>query len=76
MMTVIEIVEVIGRAHLASRLDVGRAAISNAISDEIFPAKWYRIVKSECDQAEISCPLSCFNFAWIKLPAPQSDEAA
>lgn len=62
MSKVQEICSAIGRDQLAKALGVSRQSISNAISSAAFTASWYAIIKSECDQRNIDCDLTLFNF--------------
>ena len=56
------ICDAIGRKKLADALAVGMSAISNACSENVFPARYYAVVKAECDVAGVACPLSLFSF--------------
>ena len=62
MSTVEEICDKVGRVNLAARLGVTKAAITNAISDDVFPSRWYRVVKEECNAFGINCPIDIFGF--------------
>lgn len=62
MSTVSEIVLQIGRANLRFRLGVSDTAISNALSRNKFPSKWYRVMLSECEKAGLDCPMDLFSF--------------
>ncbi len=62
MSEVFNICQSIGRDHLARSLGVGKQAISNAVADEMFPSSWYAVVKNECDQRELECPIVLFRF--------------
>lgn len=61
-MTVSDICNVLGRAKLATALGVRLSAVSNAVVDGRFPAKWYRVVHEMCGEARIDCPVGLFNF--------------
>jgi hypothetical protein len=56
------VVKAIGRGKLADALRVGRPAISNALRQGVFPARWYRVVKSLADEAGVECPDSLFRW--------------
>lgn len=62
MNEVLNICQTIGRDLLARSLGVGRQAVSNAVADEMFPASWYAVIKHECDQRGLECPISLFRF--------------
>lgn len=62
MMKVSEICDKLGRRHLAERLGVGLTAVGNAAVAEIFPAKWYSVVKGMCLEAHIDCREDQFSF--------------
>lgn len=72
MITASEICDRIGRKKLAERLGVGRTAISNAAVDGRFPAKWFMVIKTLCDEEGVECPLLLFNFVTADLPDGQS----
>jgi len=63
METVEHIASVVGRDVLASRLGVGKTAISNAIKAGKFPARWFRVVKDLTEEHGINCPEDLFAFA-------------
>jgi hypothetical protein len=56
------ICEKVGRQTLMKRVDVGTAAVTNAISAGKFPAVWYKAIKYECDNLGLDCPMSLFSF--------------
>lgn len=62
MKTAHDIVQLIGHRNLADMLGVVDTAVSNAVARGMFPAKWYRIVKSECVKIDVDCPDELFNF--------------
>lgn len=72
MMTVSDIVEHLGRSLLVERLGVVRQAISNACSDNRFPAKWYAVIHDLCVERGIECPRELFAFV---TPAPTQEAA-
>lgn len=57
----------IGRKKIEQKLGVGKSSISNAVSDGMFPASWYLVIKGLADADGIECPESVFNF---KDPSP------
>lgn len=61
-LTVAELCDRIGRKHLQRSLGVGRTAISNACIDGRFPAKWFRVVKGECEQRGLALDDDHFAF--------------
>lgn len=62
MKTVQDIVLELDRAMLRDELQVGDTAISNAVSRNVFPAKWFDVVEKMCASKEIECPRSLFAF--------------
>lgn len=73
MASVSEIVAAVGRANLREKLGVSDTAISNALSRKVFPPKWYRLLKSECEAINVDCPMDLFSFT---PPTEQNTEAA
>ncbi len=71
MTNVADIVEALGRPLLIERLGVVRQAISNAIGDNRFPAKWYAVIHDLCVERGIECPRELFAFV-----TPASQESA
>lgn len=63
--TVAQICEALGRENIARRIGVGLTAVSNAATENRFPARWFLIVKELCDEAGLPCPPHLFNFAGI-----------
>lgn len=68
MTSVSEIVGAVGRANLRNKLGVADTAISNALTRRVFPPKWYRLVKSECEIIGVKCPLDLFSFTTEAKP--------
>ncbi|MFC4731761.1 hypothetical protein [Salipiger abyssi] len=62
MMTVSDICDALGRKKMESRLGVSKAAISNAVSDGVFPSAWYEVISDMCREHRIECPTPIFNF--------------
>lgn len=62
MTAVSDIISAIGRTKLREKLGVTDSAISNALARSVFPPKWYRIVKEECEEVDAECPLDLFGF--------------
>lgn len=73
MMTVSDICEAIGRKELMSRLDVTKSAVSNSVSDGVFPSSWYGVIENMCAERGLDCPQSLFKF---RKPAPETPDAA
>jgi len=71
--TVALICDHVGRKVLADRLGVGKTAIGNAVSENLFPARWYVEVKALCDAHGLSCPASLFSFVRSE-PKPEAAE--
>lgn len=61
-----EICDTVGRAAIASAVRVGMSQVSNAVSENRFPARWYFAVKKLCEQAGISCPEHLFSFTGLQ----------
>lgn len=57
-----EIVNEIGRSHLAGLLGVVETSISNSVKKGKFPARWYKVVSEECSARGMDCPFSLFSF--------------
>ena len=62
MTTAKAIISRIGHAKLSQLLGVGETAIYNSATAGSFPAKWFWVIRSECDHLEIDCPERLFNF--------------
>lgn len=62
MQDVSDIVSTLGRDCLSSALGVGKTAISNAVVDNRFPAKWYAVIQDMCNAQAIDCPRDLFAF--------------
>ncbi len=57
MHTVYSIAEILGRRKMARRLKVGLTAVGNAVSDGVFPASYYGIVKKMLEEKGIEVPV-------------------
>lgn len=55
-----KICDAIGRARLVEQLSVSKSAVTNAIANDRFPARWVSVVRSECDSIGIQCPDELF----------------
>jgi hypothetical protein len=64
--TAATICDMIGRKAIADRVGVKLAAVSNASTEGMFPAKWFAAIKSMCGEAGIDCPESLFRFAGVQ----------
>lgn len=62
MSTVKIICDRIGRRPMAQALGVRPTAISNAVSEGMFPARWFVVVRRMCGERGIDCPEALFNF--------------
>jgi len=62
METVEQICDQIGRRPLADALGVSKAAITNAISENKLPPRWYRVVSVLCKDQGINCNDELFAF--------------
>ncbi|MFC4668360.1 hypothetical protein ACFO5X_07335 [Seohaeicola nanhaiensis] len=59
------ICEQLGRKRISERIGVGKTAVGNAVSDGLFPARWWREIKEMCDEQGLECPVDLFNFISI-----------
>lgn len=66
--TVAEVCDLLGRKEMAERLNVGVTAVSNACVEDRFPAAWYAVILSMCQNRGIACPLCLFG--WKGQPEP------
>jgi hypothetical protein len=76
-LTVADICDAIGRKVIASRLGVGKTAVSNAVAEGVFPARWYREINMLCLEHDVPCCDEIFNF--VRTPgdtAPSSPTSA
>jgi hypothetical protein len=62
MSTVSSICDALGRREIAAAVGVKPAAVSNAVFQERFPAKWFIVVSEMCASAGIDCPSEIFAF--------------
>lgn len=62
MISVSNICDSLGRREIAHRLGVKTTAVSNAVVAERFPARWFVVIKSMCDEADLPCPEHLFTF--------------
>lgn len=81
MNTVPQIVDRLGRQEIIDRLGVRTSSVTDAISDGVFPARWYGELKEMADEQGIELPLELFN--WRKasggpriMPHPPAHEHA
>jgi len=51
----------VGRKNMAETLNVGVAAISNAVARGKFPASWFSVCKELAERQGIDCPPSLFS---------------
>lgn len=65
MQTVSNIVAKIGRDKIRASLGVGSAAVSNAITDNVMPPRWYVVIQQLCGEEHIDCPQDLFAFVEI-----------
>lgn len=65
-----DICDRIGRKLVADRIGVSKKAVSNAVAEGVFPARWYRELRAVCSEQGIECPEDLFNFA----RAPSTEE--
>lgn len=62
MNTVSEICDALGRREIAAAVGVKPTAVSNAVFQGRFPAKWFIVVSEMCNLADIECPAELFAF--------------
>lgn len=72
MQTVEHICDKVGRIKLKDRLGVSKSAVTNAIANDRFPARWVEVVRSECKSLGIECPDELFGI----IPAKQAERTA
>lgn len=63
MSTVSNICDALGRREIAAAVGVKPAAVSNAVFQGRFPAKWFIVLSEMCEAAGIDCPSEVFAFA-------------
>lgn len=63
MSTVTIICDALGRREIAAAVGVKPSAVSNAVFQGKFPAKWFIVVSEMCASAGIDCPAEIFAFA-------------
>ena len=56
------ICDAIGRKVVAARMGVTKTAVSNVVTDGVFPARWYEEMKLLCQESGVECPDRLFNF--------------
>lgn len=52
----------VGRLEIAKAVGRGKQAVSNAVSENCFPASWFTAVRALCEEVGIDCPESLFSF--------------
>lgn len=60
MTDVLKIADTLGRKEIATALDVGLTAVSNAVVKGRFPPSWYVVLLEMCRDASIDCPPELF----------------
>lgn len=63
MSTVSIICDTLGRREIAAAVGIKPAAVSNAVFQGRFPAKWFIVVSQMCEAANVACPSEIFAFA-------------
>lgn len=61
----------VGRKVVAERLGVGKTAVSNAATEGMFPARWYREIRLLCEEHGVECGDDLFNF--VRCPDRQEE---
>lgn len=64
-MTVREVVDLLGSATVQASVSVSRQQVSNAVREDVMPARWFDAIEHLCRIEGIPCPRSLFNFAPI-----------
>lgn len=57
-----DICDIIGRATIAAKLNVRVTAVSNAVTDGRFPARWFLVITKLCEENGLNCPEELFTF--------------
>lgn len=71
--TVADICDAIGRGLIAATLEVRKSAVSNAVSENRFPSKWYLVIKVLCAEHSMECPEDLFAFDRLSAESPVAD---
>lgn len=58
---------------ICERVGVSIHSVRYARTNGLFPAGWYRVLKTMCAEAKIACPLDAFNW---KVARHTSEDAA
>lgn len=62
MNSISEIVTAVGRVNMRTKLNISDTAISNALARNVFPPRWYRLLRDECDVLGVECSMDYFSF--------------
>lgn len=57
-----EVADFLGRVPIARAVGVGETAVSNAVSQGKFPARWYLAVRNLLNERGEECPDHLFRF--------------
>lgn len=68
--TTAEICDALGRSTIAAHLKVRVTAVSNAVTDGKFPARWFLVMSKLCEDHGLLCPKELFTF----VPSPSSNQ--
>ncbi|WCR04791.1 hypothetical protein [Paracoccus saliphilus] len=60
--TTAQVCDAIGRSTIARSLGVKVTAVSNAVTDGKFPARWFLVINKFCEGDGIPCPDRLFSF--------------
>jgi hypothetical protein len=74
MSTVSEICDAIGRQKIAQAVGVKPTAVSNAVAEARFPAKWFIVLSGMCQEIGLDCPADLFAFTASSAPAADQTE--
>lgn len=70
------ICDALGRKTVAERLGVRPTAVSNAVTDGRFPARWFPVVRGMCEERGLDCPENAFNFKTPESVTTENAEAS
>lgn len=74
MISVSNICDAIGRQRIARAVGVKPTAVSNAVAEARFPAKWFLVLSEMCAESGLECPATLFAFTSITLPTCGGDD--
>lgn len=69
-----DICDALGRATIAARLKVRVTAVSNAVTEGRFPARWFLVVTELCEENGLKCPEQLFTFVRAECSSSTSNQ--